>query len=94
VLLSYYSGELETQLLATEDCGPLSGGAMLNNGQSVQTLLCCFPMVALYYLWLPSVALCYQLLHIGEDHTLYIYIMTLSLLLGRQSIHLIHPFIL
>jgi hypothetical protein len=34
-----------------------------NNGQSVQTLLCCLPMVAL----------CYLLLHIGEDHTLYIY---------------------
>jgi hypothetical protein len=27
---------------------------VLNNGQSVQTLLCCFPMVAL--LWLPCAA--------------------------------------
>jgi hypothetical protein len=48
------------------------GWFVLNNGQSVQTLLCYLPMVALCYLWLHSVALCYLLLHIGEDHTPYI----------------------
>jgi hypothetical protein len=46
--------------------------SMLNNGQSVQTLLCCLPMIALCCLWLPSVALCYLLLHWQRPHSLYI----------------------
>jgi hypothetical protein len=33
----------------------------------------CLPLVALYYPYLLSNALCYLLLHIGKDHTLHIY---------------------
>jgi hypothetical protein len=53
----------------------------------------CLPMVALCYLCLPSVALFYLLLHIGKDHTLYIYHDLVSL--AGQIIHpSIHSFIL
>jgi hypothetical protein len=71
----------------------LSLEQLLNNGQSVQTLLCCFPIVALCCLCLPCAtysylqlpcATCYCIL---AKNTLFIYIMTLSLLLSRQSIH-------
>jgi hypothetical protein len=79
--------------------------SLLNNGQLVQTLLCCFPMVAFLwlpsygylmlpmvascYLWLPQLpyATCYCML---AKTILFIYIVTLSLLLGRLSIN---PFI-
>jgi hypothetical protein len=44
------------------------------------------PTVALRYLWLPLVALCYLLLHISKDHALYIYHDLVSL-----AGHIIHP---